>query len=168
MEETTSEAWLALGRKRYLYEAQQVRSDCMAAVRCASNDPRQSTARSGRAPARTTRRRTMRAGTEPYVVSQPNSCGLRPAFGCSLTLTSERRRITDRRPRYSDRAAARSAGPDQVFQPNCCALRAEFCDSTMLTRAGPLNFIAASSALRMSFGSWTKAPKPPNASIILS
>jgi hypothetical protein len=51
---------------------------------------------------------------------------------------------------------------------NCCSLRAELCDRTMLTRAGPLNFIASSRAFLMSFGSLTKAPKPPNASITLS
>src|SRR4029077_14288232 len=57
---------------------------------------------------------------------------------------------------------------DQLCQRNCCSLRAELCDRTMLTRAGPLNFIASSRAFLMSFGSLTKAPKPPKASIILS
>ena len=57
---------------------------------------------------------------------------------------------------------------DQLCQANCCALRVEPCDSTTLTRAGPSWAIALSSAPRMSFGSSTKKPLPPNASIILS
>src|SRR6185437_15705017 len=56
---------------------------------------------------------------------------------------------------------------DQLCHLNCCSLRAELCDRTMLTRAGPLNFIASSRAFLMSFGSLTKAPKPPKASITL-
>src|SRR5262249_18672956 len=57
---------------------------------------------------------------------------------------------------------------NQLCQRNCCGLRAEPCEMTTLTRAGPGKFIASSRAPRKSFGSSTKKPLPPKASITLS
>src|SRR5262249_30651007 len=57
---------------------------------------------------------------------------------------------------------------NQLCQRNCCALRAEPCEITTLTRAGPGKFIASLRAPRRSFGSSTKKPLPPKASITLS
>src|SRR5262249_1880054 len=57
---------------------------------------------------------------------------------------------------------------NQLCQRNCCGLRAEPCEITTLTRAGPRKFIASSRAPRRSFGSSTKKPLPPKASITLS
>src|SRR5215510_14225885 len=41
---------------------------------------------------------------------------------------------------------------NQLCQRNCCGLRAEPCEITTLTRAGPGKFIASSRAPRRSFG----------------
>src|SRR5215471_7940752 len=57
---------------------------------------------------------------------------------------------------------------NQLCQRNCCGLRAEPCEITTLTRAGPRKLIASSRAPRRSFGSSTKKPLPPNASMTLS
>src|SRR5262245_16988582 len=57
---------------------------------------------------------------------------------------------------------------NQLCQRNCCGLRAEPCEITTLTRAGPQKLIASSRAPRRSFGSSTKTPLPPKASITLS
>ena len=57
---------------------------------------------------------------------------------------------------------------NQLCQRNCCGLRAEPCEITTLTRAGPRKFIASSRTPRRSFGSSTKKPLPPKASITLS
>src|SRR5262249_39815373 len=57
---------------------------------------------------------------------------------------------------------------NQLCQANSCALRAEPCEITTLTSAGPENFIASSSAPRICFGSSTKNPLPPKASITRS
>src|SRR6516164_7463423 len=57
---------------------------------------------------------------------------------------------------------------NQLCQRNCCGLRAEPCEITTLTRAGPRKLIASSRAPRRSFGSSTKKPLPPKASITLS
>src|SRR5262245_64121462 len=56
---------------------------------------------------------------------------------------------------------------NQLCQRNCCGLRADSCEITTLTRAGPRKFIASSRAPRRSFGSSTKKPLPPKASITL-
>jgi hypothetical protein len=74
---------------------------------------------------------------------------------------------TDRKGRRRERR-----GPlislNQLCHRNCCGLRAEPCEMMTLTRAGPWKFIAASRAPRKSFGSSTKKPLPPKASITLS
>ena len=57
---------------------------------------------------------------------------------------------------------------NQLCQRNCCGLRAEPCEITTLTRAGPRKLIASSRAPRRSFGSSTKKPLPPKASMTLS
>src|SRR5262249_35686750 len=57
---------------------------------------------------------------------------------------------------------------DQLCQANSCALRAEPCEITTLTSAGPRKFIASSRALRISFGFSTSRPLPPKASITRS
>src|SRR5262245_11835637 len=57
---------------------------------------------------------------------------------------------------------------NQLCQRNCCGLRVEPCEITTLTRAGPRKFIASSRAPGRSFGSSTKKPLPPKASITLS
>src|SRR5215469_8931197 len=57
---------------------------------------------------------------------------------------------------------------DQLCQANSCALRAEPCEITTLTKAGPRKFIASSSAPRRFFGSSTRKPLPPKASITRS
>ena len=44
---------------------------------------------------------------------------------------------------------------NQLCQRNCCGLRAEPCEITTLTRAGPRKLIASSRAPRRSFGSST-------------
>jgi hypothetical protein len=56
----------------------------------------------------------------------------------------------------------------QLCQRNACGLRAEPWLSTMLTSAGPRKFIASSRAPRMCFGSSTKNPFPPKASMTRS
>src|SRR5260370_931831 len=43
---------------------------------------------------------------------------------------------------------------NQLCQRNCCGLRAEPCEITTLTRAGPRKLIASSRAPRRSFGSF--------------
>src|SRR6185503_3184139 len=96
----------------------------------------------------------------------------RPAWPCdgpAIPVDQARRGVMDQS-RGAAPGMARPVGLslDQACHLNCCSLRAELCDRTMLTRAGPLNFIASSSAFLMSFGSLTKAPKPPKASITLS
>jgi hypothetical protein len=60
------------------------------------------------------------------------------------------------------------AATSQLCQRNACGLRAAPCEITTLTRAGPRKFIASSSAPFRSFGSSTKKPLPPKASIIRS
>src|SRR5260370_28418633 len=57
---------------------------------------------------------------------------------------------------------------NQLCQRNCCGLRAEPCEITTLTRAGPRKLIASSRAPRRSFGSSTKKPLPPKAALTLS
>jgi hypothetical protein len=56
----------------------------------------------------------------------------------------------------------------QLCQRNCWGLRPEPWLSTMLTSAGPRKFIASASAPLMSFGSSTKKPLPPKASMTRS
>jgi hypothetical protein len=56
----------------------------------------------------------------------------------------------------------------QLCQRNCCGFLAAPCEITTLTRAGPRWFIASSRAPFKSFGSSTKKPLPPKASIIRS
>jgi len=56
----------------------------------------------------------------------------------------------------------------QLCQRNCCGFLAEPCESTMLTSAGPRWFMASSRAPRMCFGSSTKKPLPPKASMTRS
>src|SRR5262249_4081584 len=57
---------------------------------------------------------------------------------------------------------------NQLCQRNCCGLPAEPQEITALTGAGPRKFIAWGGAPRRSFGSSTKKPLPPKASITLS
>jgi hypothetical protein len=57
---------------------------------------------------------------------------------------------------------------DQLCQVNSCALRADPCEITTLTSAGPRKLIASSRAPRRSFGSSTMTPLPPKASITRS
>src|SRR2546430_6182492 len=57
---------------------------------------------------------------------------------------------------------------NQLCQRKCCGLRAEPCEITTLTRAGPREFIASSRAPRRAFGSSTKKPLPPKPYITLS
>jgi hypothetical protein len=56
----------------------------------------------------------------------------------------------------------------QLCQRNCCGFLADPCDNTMLTSAGPRWFIASSRAPRMCFGSSTKKPLSPKASMTRS
>jgi hypothetical protein len=56
----------------------------------------------------------------------------------------------------------------QLCQRNACGFLAEPWLSTMLTSAGPRKFIASSRAPRMFFGSSTKKPLPPKASMTRS
>ena len=53
-------------------------------------------------------------------------------------------------------ARRREASADQLCHLNCCGLRADSCEITTLTSAGPLNAIACSSAVFRSFGFSTK------------
>src|SRR5262249_44992169 len=69
---------------------------------------------------------------------------------------------------FSDLCRPTSVIWNHWCQRNCCGLRAEPCDSTTLTSAGPGKSIASSSAPRMSFGFSTKKPLPPKASITRS
>src|SRR5260370_27271758 len=57
---------------------------------------------------------------------------------------------------------------NQLCQRNCCGLRADPCEITTLTSAGPRKSIASSRAPGRSFGSSTKKPLPPKASMTLS
>src|SRR5262249_6128896 len=57
--------------------------------------------------------------------------------------------------------AALDLSLDQLCQRNFCGLRAEPCEITTLTRAGPRKFMASSRASRRFLGSSTKKPLPP-------
>ena len=69
---------------------------------------------------------------------------------------------------WPERPPCGDASADQLCQRNSCCLRTELWEIRTLTRAGPLKAIASSSAALRSFGSSTKIPLPPKASIILS
>ena len=71
-------------------------------------------------------------------------------------------------PRQDGAALLREVLQTYECQRNCCGFLAEPCESTMLTSAGPRWFIASSRAPRMCFGSSTKKPLPPKASITRS
>jgi uncharacterized membrane protein (DUF2068 family) len=75
---------------------------------------------------------------------------------------------TKKGPPLAERPLALTLRTPQLCHLNCCGLRADSCEITTLTSAGPLNAVACSSALFRSFGFSTNQPLPPNASIILS
>src|SRR4030095_10412988 len=69
----------------------------------------------------------------------------------------------EKEPLLPERPLPDEASVDQLCHLNCCGLRADSCEIMTLTRAGPLNAVACSSALFRSFGFSTNQPLPPNA-----
>ena len=104
-----------------------------------------------------------------------------PTRGCNPSANAATAIACAPRPRCATRPClCRMHGPRQPARPVASASAAQLCQRngcgflaapwliTTLTRAGPGKFIASSRAPRRSFGSSTKKPLPPKASIIRS
>src|SRR5262249_6766090 len=92
---------------------------------------------------------------DPFQRRCRSGCGVLVAHYVSLRVAVD---ASESRYRCAGERAAH--GPfdlssNQLCQRNCCGLRAESCEMTTLTRAGPRKSIASSRAPRRSFGSST-------------